>query len=63
MVERNAQRVAHQYPDAPLDTGRPGGRLLMPAELADIVIGLFPYADHLTGQVLTIDAGSTLVAG
>lgn len=60
MVERNSDRVARQYPQAPLDPSRPGRRLLTPAELADFVVGLLPYADHLTGRVITMDGGSTL---
>jgi NAD(P)-dependent dehydrogenase (short-subunit alcohol dehydrogenase family) len=61
-VPRNADRIASRYPHAPLDPDRPGGRLLRPEELADYIVGLLPYADHLTGQVLTIDGGSTLGA-
>ncbi|GLY04036.1 MULTISPECIES: SDR family oxidoreductase [Actinoplanes] len=61
-VPRNADRVAGQYPDAPRDPSRPGGRLVQPAELAGFVAGLLPYAGHLTGQSLTFDGGSTLGA-
>lgn len=62
IVERNRERVAGQYPNAPLDPGRPGGRLLEPAELAQFVADLLPHADHLTGQVIVFDGGSTLAA-
>jgi 3-oxoacyl-[acyl-carrier protein] reductase len=60
IVERNRERIGRQYPQAPLDPGRPGGRLLTPDDLADFVANLLPLADHLTGQVITMDGGSTL---
>jgi 3-oxoacyl-[acyl-carrier protein] reductase len=62
-VNRNQSRVQRQYPDAPADPGRPGGRLVTPVELADFLARLIPYADQLTGQVLAFDGGSTLGAG
>jgi 2,3-dihydro-2,3-dihydroxybenzoate dehydrogenase len=62
VVDRNRDRVAHRYPDAPNDPTRPGGRLLLPAELAGLVVGLLPHLDHMTGQVITVDGGSSLTA-
>lgn len=61
VVERNRDRVKRQYPQAPFDSNRPGGRLLVPGELANFVVTLLPYADHLTGQVISLDGGSTLM--
>jgi NAD(P)-dependent dehydrogenase (short-subunit alcohol dehydrogenase family) len=60
MVDRNRDAVTSRYPDAPLDPGRPGGRLLQPAELAEFIASMLPHADHLTGQLITLDGGSTL---
>lgn len=60
LVDRNRARVAQQYPSAPLDPSRPGGRLVQPAEIAEFVAALLPHADHLTGQVIVYDGGSTL---
>ncbi|TQF08013.1 SDR family oxidoreductase [Kitasatospora acidiphila] len=62
MVERNAERVRSQYPAAPMAPGRPGGRLVTPAELADFAAALLPHVDQLTGQVIAFDGGSTLEA-
>lgn len=62
VVERNSDRVKRQYPQAPLDSSRPGGRLLAPGEVANFVVDLLPYADHLTGQIIALDGGSTLLA-
>ena len=61
-VSRNEERVRRQYPHAPADPARPGGRLVTPGELADFLAGLVPHAHHLTGQLLTYDGGSTLGA-
>jgi len=60
IVDRNRHAVTSRYPDAPLDPGRPGGRLLQPPELAEFIACILPHAGHLTGQLLTLDGGSTL---
>lgn len=61
VVPRNSDRIKRQYPQAPLDSGRPGGQLLVPSELANIIVKLLPHADHLTGQLITLDGGSTVM--
>jgi 3-oxoacyl-[acyl-carrier protein] reductase len=62
IVDRNRDSVLRRNPDAPQDLSRPGGRMLIPSELARFIAGLLDHRDHLTGQVVILDGGSSLGA-
>lgn|GEM_PF-5784541 len=60
LVDHNRERVLSRYPEAPYAPDRPGGVILMPNDLATIMLDLVGHARHFTGHTIRVDAGSSI---
>lgn len=60
IVPRNYESLRIKYPNLPVDDSRPLGRIMMPSNLLPTVQYLLAGDNPITGQVLTVDEGSSL---
>ena len=60
-VDRNIVSLKKQYPDFPIDDSRPLGKIAFPEDLHPAFKFLLEKNLLMTGQILLIDGGSSLV--
>lgn len=60
IVPRNSEHLKLKFPNFPYDFDRPISKLAYPEDLKSSILYLFTKKNPITGQIISVDGGSTL---